>query len=422
MNTESIFYRPSVERKVVVTGMAAITPLGLTLQQLWPQLLEGQSGIAPITHFDASEYDVRIAGEVKDFAPENWIDAKTLRHIERFTQFAIASGQSALEDSGLEISDQISERAGCLIGTGMGGLETISHNTKILESRGPSRISPFSIPKTIPNIAPGHLALKMGLKGPNYTIASACASGTHAIGEAMKYIRYGVCDVMLAGGSEATIHPLALAGFASMRALSSRNAHPTLASRPYDRDRDGFVLSEGCGLLVLEDYELASQRNARIYCEISGYGASCDAFHITQPDEEGLGAMRAMKLALKDAQSNPEEIDYINAHATSTPLGDEKENKAIKKTFGPHAHKLSISATKSMTGHLLGASGAVEAICTIMSIHTGQIHPTINLENPSSDCDLNYTPHIAIEKPVRKALSNSFGFGGTNVCLLFQSV
>lgn len=420
MPTKSIFYRPSVERKVVVTGMSAITPLGLTKEELWPALLKGKSGIHAITQFDTKDYDVRIAGEVKGFTPEKWIDSKSLRYMERFTQFAVATGLSALKDSGLKVSDQ--NNAGCLIGIGMGGLATISDNTRILDNRGPSRISPFFIPKAISNIAPGHLSLKAGLKGPSYTITSACASGAHAIGEAMKYIRHGISDVMLAGGSEATINPLAVAGFASMRALSLRNTHPHLASRPWDRDRDGFVLGEGCGMLVLEDYEAAARRGARIYCQISGYGTSCDAFHLTSPDEEGTGAMNAMKWALKDAQLNPEDIDYINAHGTSTPIGDEKETLAIKRAFGSHASHLSINSTKSMLGHLLGAAGAVEAICTVMSMTAGQIHPTINLDNPSPECDLNYTPHIAVEKSIRCALSNSFGFGGTNACLAFQSV
>ena len=448
MNSKSIFYRkPSVERRVVVTGLSAITPLALTYEESWAQLLEGRSGIAPITQFDAKNYDVNIAGEVKDFDPRKWIDPKALRKMERFTQFAVVAGLSALEDSGLTnsafknnsltngdptnedladshfaIPEQYSQTAGCIIGVGISGLDIISQNVKILEERGPSRISPFFIPRTISNIAPGHLSLQARLKGPSYTITSACASGAHAIGEAMKYIRYGVSDIMLAGGSESAITPLALSGFASMRALSTRNAQPEMASRPWDRDRDGFVFSEGAGMLVLEDYEKAVQRGARIYCEIAGYGASCDAFHLTNPDEDGIGAANAINLALKDAQINHEDIDYINAHGTSTPIGDEKETLAIKRAFGAHAKKLSISSTKSMTGHLLGAAGAIEAVFTALSVSRNQIPPTINLENPSPDCDLNYTPHAAIEKPVRCALSNSFGFGGTNACLAFQSI
>ncbi len=448
MNSESIFYRrPSVERRVVVTGLSAITPLGLTHEQSWTGLLEGRSGIAPITQFDAKDYEVSIAGEVKDFDPQKWIDPKTLRKMERFTQFAVVAGLSALKDSGLTngtfknssptnddptnddsadshfaIPEQYGQTAGCIIGVGISGLDIISQNVKILEERGPSRISPFFIPRTISNIAPGHLSLQARLKGPSYTITSACASGAHAIGEAMKYIRYGVSDIMLAGGSESAITPLALSGFASMRALSTRNTQPEMASRPWDRDRDGFVFSEGAGMLVLEDYEKAVQRGARIYCEIAGYGASCDAFHLTNPDEDGIGAANAINLALKDAQINHEDIDYINAHGTSTPIGDEKETLAIKRAFGSHAKKLSISSTKSMTGHLLGAAGAIEAIFTTLSVSRNQIPPTINLENPSPDCDLNYTPHVAVEKPVRCALSNSFGFGGTNACLVFQSI
>ena len=457
MSSESIFYRkPSVERRVVVTGLAAITPLALTYEKSWAQLLEGQSGIASITQFDTKDYEVSIAGEVKDFNPRKWIDPKTLRKMERFTQFAVVAGLSALKDSGLTdstftngvkkdhltnrelidsepmsddfigdhftIPEEYSRTAGCIVGVGISGLDVISQNVKILEERGPSRISPFFIPKTISNIAPGHLSLQAKLKGPSYTITSACASGAHAIGEAMKYIRYGFSDIMLAGGSESAITPLALSGFASMRALSTRNTQPEMASRPWDRDRDGFVFSEGAGMLVLEDYEKAVQRGARIYCEIAGYGASCDAFHLTNPDEDGIGAANAINLALKDAQINHEDIDYINAHGTSTPIGDEKETLAIKRAFGAHARKLSISSTKSMTGHLLGAAGAIEAIFTALSVSRNQIPPTINLENPSPDCDLNYTPHIAVEKPVRCALSNSFGFGGTNACLAFQSI
>ena len=453
MSSESIFYRkPSVERRVVVTGLAAITPLALTYEESWAQLLEGRSGIAPITQFDAKDYEVRIAGEVKNFDPRKWIDPKTLRKMERFTQFAVVAGLSALKDSGLTgacftnnisknnnlenndpteetssndpfaIPEELSQTAGCIIGVGISGLDVISQNVKILEERGPSRISPFFIPRTISNIAPGHLSLQARLKGPSYTVTSACASGAHAIGEAMKYIRYGVSDVMLAGGSESAITPLALSGFASMRALSTRNAQPEMASRPWDRDRDGFVFSEGAGMLVLEDYEKAVQRGARIYCEIVGYGASCDAFHLTNPDEDGVGAANAINLALKDAQIHHEDIDYINAHGTSTPIGDEKETLAIKHAFGSHARKLSISSTKSMTGHLLGAAGAIEAVFTSLSVSKNQIPPTINLENPSPDCDLNYTPHAAVEKPVKCALSNSFGFGGTNACLAFQAI
>ena len=435
MTSKSIFYRkPSIERRVVVTGLSAITPLALTYKESWQRLLKGQSGIAPITTFDTKDLDVTIAGEVKDFDPKQWIEPKTLRKMERFTQFAVVAGLSALEDSGLisktttngaDSRFTISEKdnqAGCIIGVGISGLDIISQNVKILEERGPSRISPFFIPRTISNIAPGHLSLQAGLKGPSYTVTSACASGAHAIGEAMKYIRYGLSDVMLAGGSESAITPLALSGFASMRALSTRNSHPQLASRPWDKDRDGFVFSEGAGMLVLEDYETAAQRGAHIYCEIAGYGASCDAFHLTNPDEDGTGAANAINLALKDAQINCEDIDYINAHGTSTPVGDEKETLAIKRAFGPHAKKLSISSTKSMTGHLLGAAGAIEAVFTTLSISKNQIPPTINLENPSPDCDLNYTPHVAVEKPVKSALSNSFGFGGTNACLAFQTI
>ena len=437
MSSKSIFYRkPSIERRVVVTGLSAITPLALTYEQSWKQLLEGRSGIAPITQFDTKNHDVTIAGEVKNFDPQGWIEPKTLRKMERFTQFAVVAGLSALRDSGLTnhdstdeltndkftITEKYGQTAGCIIGVGISGLDIISQNVKILEERGPSRISPFFIPRTISNIAPGHLSLQAGLKGPSYTVTSACASGAHAIGEAMKYIRYGLSDVMLAGGSESAITSLALSGFASMRALSTRNSHPQLASRPWDKDRDGFVFSEGAGMLVLEDYETAVQRGAHIYCEIAGYGASCDAFHLTNPDEDGVGAANAINMALKDAQIHHEDIDYINAHGTSTLIGDEKETLAIKRAFGPHAKKLSISSTKSMTGHLLGAAGAIEAVFTALSVSKNQIPPTINLENPSPDCDLNYTPHVAIEKPVKSALSNSFGFGGTNACLAFQSI
>lgn len=420
MTSQSIFYKPSIERQVVVTGMAAITPLGLTKEELWPALLDGHSGIAPITRFDPSGHEVTIAGEVKGFTPEKYIEAKDLRRMERFTQMAVVAGLSALEDSGLDLSEKLLERTGCLIGVGMGGLECIAKTSKILETRGPSRVSPFFIPKITTNMAPGYLSLKAGLKGPSYAITSACGSGTQAIGEAMRHIRHNVCDVVLAGGTESTITPLAFAGFTALRSLSLRNTHPKLACRPYDRDRDGFVLSEGCGVLVLEDYEMAAQRGARIYCKISGYGDTCDAFHITSPDEDGRGAVRAMQLALNDARCSPESIDYINAHGTSTPLGDEKETLAIKKVFGMHAKKLSISSTKSMIGHLLGAAGAVEAVCTALSIFNDQIHPTINLENPSPECDLNYTPHAAVKRSVQKALSNSFGFGGTNTCLVFE--
>ncbi len=422
MKSQSIFYRkPIAERRVVVTGMAAITPVGLTYTESWDHILNGHSGISSITQFDARGHDVTIAGEVKGFDAQKWIDPKNLRKMERFSQLAVVAGLSALEDSQLTITEEISLRTGCLMGVGMGGLDIICQNFKLLEERGPARISPFFIPKAISNIATGHISLQAGLKGPSYAVTSACASSGHAIGEAMRYIRYGFCDVMLAGGAESTITPLAISGFAAMRALSTRNSQPSLASRPWDRQRDGFVLSEGAGALVLEDYERASARGARIYCELSGYAASCDAFHLTNPDDNGEGATQAMLCTLKDAQVNPEDIDYINAHGTSTPVGDEKETLAIKNAFKQHASKLSISSTKSMIGHLLGAAGAVEAIFTVLSLCKNQIPPTINLEDPSPDCDLNYTPHTAVEKPIKHALNNSFGFGGTNACLAFTS-
>ncbi len=423
MSATNIFVRPAQpQRRVVVTGMGLISPLGLNLSESWSALVQGKSGIGPITQFDASTFDTKIAGEVKGFNPDTYIPKKEQKKMDRFIHLALAAAKMAIDDAQLELDDEDKIRTGTLVGVGMGGLPYIETQHSILRDRGPGRVSPFFIPSVITNMASGQISMTYGLKGPNYAISSACASGAHAIGEAAGFIRDGHCDIMIAGGSEAVVTPMAIGGFNSMRALSTRNDNPTAASRPWDRDRDGFVLAEGCGILILEDYEAASQRGAKIYAEVCGYGVSSDAYHMTSPSPGGVGAAQAMIMSLKDARINPDQVEYINAHGTSTPAGDEIETEAVKRVFGDHARKLWVSSTKSMIGHTLGAAGAVESVICIQALLTGAVPPTINLDNPSEDCDLDYVPKTAREKKMNYVLNNSFGFGGTNCSLLFGRI
>lgn len=410
-----------MERKrVVVTGLGLITPLGIGVEPSWKAFIEGRSGIGKITRFDASDLPVQIAGEVKGFDPSLYIEQKEIRKMDRFIHFAVAASQMAIEDSGIQITKENAERVGVIIGSGIGGLPTIEHYHKVYLEKGYRRITPFFIPMLIINLASGQVSIKFGAKGPNSAVATACATGSHAIGDAFRVIQRGDADVMIAGGSESVITPLAIGGFAVMKALSTRNNDPERASRPFDVDRDGFVMGEGAGIVVLESLESAKKRDAKIYAEIVGYGMTSDAYHITAPEPHGEGAATCMALALKDAGVSPDVVDYINAHGTSTRYGDEIETAAIKKVFGEHAYKLSVSSTKSMTGHLLGAAGGVEAVVTVLAIYNDLIPPTINLDNPDPECDLDYVPHKARQRGINFALSNSFGFGGTNACLLFR--
>jgi len=408
------------KRRVVVTGLGMVSPLGLDVQSSWKAILEGKSGVDYITHFDAKDYPVKIAAQVKNFDPTKYIEYKEVKKMDRFIHFAIAATQMALEDSNLKITSENSERIGIVIGSGMGGLPAIEYYHKILLEKGWKRVSPFFIPMVIVNLAAGQISIRYGVKGPNLAVTTACATGNHSIGEAFRMIQYGDADVMIAGGTEAVITPMAVAGFSIMRALSTRNDEPERASRPFDIDRDGFVMGEGAGIIIIEELEHAIKREAKIYAELVGYGMTSDAYHITAPALEGEGGARCMKRALNDAGLLPEEIDYINAHGTSTKQGDELETQAIKKVFGEHAYKLCVSSTKSMTGHLLGAAGGVEAIFTILSIYEDIVPPTINLDNPDPECDLDYVPYKARKKQVRCAMTNSFGFGGTNASLVFR--
>lgn len=405
-------------RRVVITGMGTVNPLSSDLQEFWKGLLEGRSGIGPIDLFDPSDFRVRFAGQVRNFEPEKILDARTARRLDRFAQFAIVAAISAVKDSGLDFGKEDVNRCGSILGSGIGGLNEYEEQHTRLLKQGPNRISPFVIPKLMPNAAPAQVSLHYGLRGPNMSVSTACASAANAIGEAMRTIQRGDADVIVSGGTEATITPMGIGGFVAARALSERNDAPTQASRPFDKDRDGFVLSEGAGILILEELEHALRRGARIYAELLGYGVSADAYNITAPCPDGSGAALAMQLALRDARTNPDEVQYINAHGTSTPLGDEAETKAIKLVFKDHAYKLAVSSTKSMIGHLLGASGGVELIATVMSVHTGWVHPTINYETPDPACDLDYVPNQPRQMTVRRAISNSFGFGGHNACLV----
>jgi 3-oxoacyl-[acyl-carrier-protein] synthase II len=408
------------QRRVAVTGLGLVTPLGVGLNKSWEGATSGRPGIRKITHFDASAFPTQIAGEVEGFTAEDYIEPKEIKKMDRFIHFAVAASQMAMDDSGLKITGANAERVGVIIGSGIGGLPAIEHYHKVLLEKGPRRITPFFIPMLIINLASGQVSIKFGARGPNSAAVTACATGTHSIGDAFRLIQHGYADAMIAGGSESVITPLGIGGFNAMKALSTRNDEPEKASRPFDIDRDGFVMGEGAGIVVLEALEEAEQRGARIYAELVGYGMSADAYHLTAPAPEGEGAARCMALTLKDADVPPEAVDYINAHGTSTKQGDEIETAAIKTVFGEHARRLAVSSTKSMTGHLLGAAGGVEAVFSILSMYHGVLPPTINLENPDPECDLDYVANKARKTDVRHAISNSFGFGGTNACLLFK--
>jgi 3-oxoacyl-[acyl-carrier-protein] synthase II len=411
-----------VKRRVVVTGIGMITPLGLTTPKTWQGILAGESGVGPITCFDASQFTTRIAACVKGFDAAAFLSVKEARKFDVFIQYAVGAAHQAIEDAGIAVTDENAPRIGVAVGSGIGGLPWIEKTYQTLTEGGPRRISPFFIPGTIINMAAGLISLKYNLQGPNISIVTACTTGAHNIGYAMRTIQYGDADVMVAGGAEMATSALGIGGFNACRAMSTRNDAPEKASRPWDKDRDGFVLGEGAGVLILEEYTHAKERGARIYAELAGFGMSADAYHITLPQSEGKGFVISMQNALKDAQCSSEDVNYINAHGTSTPAGDEIEAYAIKKTFGDHAHTLTVSSTKSMTGHLLGAAGSVEAIFSILAIRDQVVPPTINLDNPGKGCDLDFVPHTARQMPVNVCLSNSFGFGGTNASLLFRKI
>ena len=408
-------------RRVVITGMGMLTPLGIGVDANWEAVQAGRSGIGPLTGFDDIEaFSSRIGGQVDGFNPQDFIDAREVKKMDLFMQYALAAAQLAVEDSGFSVTGEEAFRAGSIVGVGFCGIATIEHYHEVYMKQGPRRISPFFIPKVISNLAPGQIAIRYGLKGVNWTPTSACASGNNAVGEAFHLIRDGRQDAVVAGGTEAATTPLGLGGFAAMKALSTRNDEPERASRPFDKERDGFVMSEGSGMLVLEERERAVRRGARIYAEMIGYGTNGDAYHITSPAPEGEGAARCMALTLDDAGVAAADVDYINAHGTSTPYNDANETAAIKTVFGDHAHRIAVSSTKSMTGHLLGAAGAVEAIYSVLALHHGMLPPTINYETPDPDCDLDYVPNEPRQADIRIALSNSFGFGGTNACILLR--
>jgi len=409
-----------LKKRVVITGLGAITPVGVGTEAYWQSLLAGKSGIDVITRFDASEYTTQIAGEVKDFDPTQYIEKKEAKRMDRSTQFAVAAAKMAFDDAGIDFEKEDRERMGTLIGTGIGGMETLHDQFKTLFDKGPGRISPFFVPMMIANMPAGQTSITFGLQGPCTCVVTACATGTNAIGDAFKIIQRGDADVMVAGGTEACISPSAVAGFCAMKAMSTRNDEPQKASRPFEVDRDGFVMGEGAGIIVMETLEHALARGAKIYAEIIGYGFNADAYHMTAPAPEGAQAAKCMAMALKDAGIEPNAVDYINAHGTSTPLNDKNETQAIKVLFGDHAKQLKISSTKSMTGHLLGASGGIEAIAAILTVANNKIPPTINLENPDPELDLDYVPNKAQEHVVNVALSNSFGFGGHNATILVK--
>jgi 3-oxoacyl-[acyl-carrier-protein] synthase II len=409
-----------LSRRVVITGVGLVSPLGIGTQANWNALCDGRSGIGPITHFDASQFSAQIAGEVKDFDPQNFIPKKDVKKMDVFIQFAIAASQFAMDDAGLSVTEDIATRVGVFIASGIGGFSTIEREHRALLEGGPRRISPFFIPASIINLAAGQVSIRFSAKGPNSATCTACSASAHAIGDAFEIIQRNDADIMIAGGSEAAITPMGVGGFAAMRALSTRNDDPARASRPFDRDRDGFIMGEGAGVVILEELEFAKRRGAPIYAELVGYGMSADAYHITAPSENGEGGMRVMSMALRRACVSPSQVDYVNAHGTSTPAGDAIETLAIKHVFGDHARNLAISSTKSMTGHLLGAAGGLEAGITVLAIKHQVIPPTINYDNPDPKCDLDYVPNQARGARVEYALSNSFGFGGTNGALLFK--
>jgi len=410
-----------VERKVVVTGIGVISPVGSGKDTFWQSLIEGKSGIDRIKSFDPHDFDSQVAGEVKDFDPEDFLPRKEYRRMDRFSQFAVCASLMAMEDASMSLENLDRERAGVILGSGIGGIQTFEDQHQVLLTKGPGKVSAFFIPMMIVNMGAANVAIQLKLKGPNSCVSTACEASTHALGEALRIIQRGEADLMVAVGAEASITPLALAGFCAMKALSTHNDDPAKASRPFDRNRDGFVMAEGAAALILEEEEKAKKRGARIYAALEGYGSTCDAYHITAPDPEGEGAARSMRLAIEDAHLTIEDIDYINAHGTSTPLNDKVETLAIKKVFGERAYQIKISSTKSMTGHLLGGAGALEGAITALSIYHGIVPPTINLEEKDPECDLDYTPDHAFSLKIRNALSNSFGFGGHNGSLVFSS-
>jgi len=410
------------KRRVVITGLGMVSPVGLSVKESWENILAGKSGIAPITHFDTSAFSTHFGGSVKDFDVGNYLSSKEAKKMDSFIHYGIAAAREAIEDAGLAVNEENAERIGVAIGSGIGGLPGIEKAHENLMNSGPRRISPFFVPSSIINMISGHVSIMYGMKGPNIALVTACATATHSIGDAARIIEYGDADVMIAGGAEMATSPLGLGGFGAARALSTRNDDPATASRPWDKDRDGFVLSDGAGVVVLEEYEFAKARGARIYAELIGYGMSGDAYHMTLPAEGGEGARRCMQAAMRNAGINPEQVDYINAHGTSTPAGDKAETDAAKAAFGDHAYKLTMSSTKSMTGHLLGAAGGVEAIFSILAIRDQVAPPTININTPDPECDLNYAANTAQQRQIEIALSNSFGFGGTNGTLVFKKI
>ena len=409
-----------MKRRVVVTGLGLITPLGTGIQKTWEGICKGASGIDRITTFDTSESPVQIAGEVKDFNPEDFIERKEIKKMDVFIQYALSAGSMAIEDAGLKITEENADRVGVIVGAGIGGIQTIERYHSVLLENGQRRISPFFIPMLITNLAAGQISMRFGARGPNSCVTTACAAGTHAIGDSFKIIQRGDADAMIAGGSESAITPLTVAGFANMKALSSHNDAPQKASRPFDVERDGFVIAEGAGIVVLEELEVALARRAKIYAEVIGYGMTADAYHMTAPDPEGRGVVNCMRMALRDASIAPEAVNYINAHGTSTPYNDKHETSAIKHVFGEHVHQLAVSSTKSMTGHLLGAAGGVEAAFCALALSEGIIPPTINYEHPDPECDLDYVPNHARHIDLENVMSNSFGFGGTNACIVLK--
>ncbi len=409
-------------RRVVVTGLGIVSPVGNNLKQTWDNIIAGKSGVVAIDKFDTADFSAKIAATVKDFDATSVLPAKDLKKMDTFIHYGLFAADEALKDSGLEITEQNADRVGVAIGSGIGGLPMIEVNNEKLNKGGPRKISPFFVPGSIINMISGNFSIRYGAKGPNISIVTACSTGTHSIGESARIIAYGDADVMFAGGAEMASSPLGIAGFAAARALSTRNDDPAAASRPWDKDRDGFVLGDGAGVLVLEEYEHAKARGATIYCEVAGFGYNSDAYHMTMPVQDGSGAGKCMKLAMKDAGLNPEDIDYVNAHGTSTPAGDVAETNAVKNALGDHAYKIAVSSTKSMTGHLLGAAGGIEAVFSVMAIKDQVAPPTINLENPGEGCDLDYVANTAREMKIEHALTNSFGFGGTNGTLIFKKL
>ncbi len=409
------------KKRIVVTGIGVVSPVGVGKTDYWNSLVSGVSGIGRITHFDPTDFDVQIAAEVKDFDVTKWIDRKESRRMDRFVHFGVAAALDAIEDAGLKITSANAERVGVLVGSGIGGLKTLEEQVKVLVENGPSKISPFLIPMMIADMASGHISIITGAKGPNSTVVTACATGAHALGDSLEIIRRGAADVMICGGTEAAVTRVGVAGFGNMKAMTSKyNDNPTKASRPFEAGRDGFVIGEGAGVVVLESLEHAEARGAHIYCELAGYGMSGDAYHMTQPAAGGEGVARAMVAALKDADVQPEMVGYINAHGTSTPLNDKNETAALKTVFGDHAYKLSISSTKSMTGHLLGGAGGIEAVAAALAIHSGVLPPTINYDTPDPDCDLDYIPNVARTQQVEVAVSNNSGFGGHNAVIVMR--